>query len=41
MRMSTVKQFVCLTLIAERGEFWWNERKPDEPITVGQQDLFR
>ena len=24
------KQFVS-SLIAERGEFWWNERKPDEP----------
>ena len=24
------EQFVS-SLIAERGEFWWNERKPDEP----------
>ena len=24
-------QFVS-SLIAERGEFWWNERKPDEPM---------
>ena len=24
------EQFVS-TLIAERGEFWWNERKPDQP----------
>ena len=25
------EQFVS-SLIAERGEFWWNERKPDEPV---------
>ena len=25
------EQFVS-SLIAERGEFWWNERKPDEPM---------
>ena len=25
------EQFVS-TLIAERGEFWWNERKPDQPV---------
>ena len=24
------EQFVS-SLIAERGEFWWNERKPDQP----------
>ena len=24
-------QFVS-SLIAERGEFWWNERKPDQPV---------
>ena len=25
------EQFVS-SLIAERGKFWWNERKPDEPV---------
>ena len=25
------KQFIS-SLIADRGEFWWNERKPDEPV---------
>ena len=20
------------SLIADRGEFWWNDRKPDEPV---------
>ena len=25
------KQFMT-SLIADRGEFWWNERKPDEPV---------
>ena len=25
------KRFIS-SLIADRGEFWWNERKPDEPV---------
>ena len=25
------KPFIA-SLIADRGEFWWNERKPDEPL---------
>ena len=25
------KPFIS-SLIADRGEFWWNERKPDEPV---------
>ncbi len=32
------EQFVS-TLIAERGEFWWNERKPGSARAVGEQDL--
>ena len=32
------EQFVS-TLIAERGEFWWNERKPDQSSAVGEQGL--
>ena len=31
------EQFVS-SLIAERGEFWWNERKPKRSFTVEQQD---
>ena len=23
---------VISSVIADRGEFWWNERKPDEPV---------
>ena len=29
------------SLVADRTEFWWNERKPDEPMLWGQQDLFK
>ena len=32
------EQFVS-SLIAERGEFWWNERKPRSVLAVGQQDI--
>ena len=33
-------QFVS-SLIAERGEFWWNECKPDEPMLWDSKILFR
>ena len=33
-------QFVS-SLIAERGEFWWNECKPDEPMLWNSKILFR
>ena len=29
------------SLIAERGEFWWNECKSDEPMLWDSKILFR
>ena len=31
------EQFMS-SVIADRGEFWWSERKPDEPVLVGEQN---